>query len=256
MVKLKTPEQIETMRQGGKILASILRDVKAKTVVGVSTKELDDLANALCAEHNVIPVFLNYKPQGAARAFPGSICVSINHEIVHGIPNEHPRIVADGDVVSLDMGIKYDGLILDSAVSVIAGNGDAQAKKLLEATERALYAGIDAAKAGNKTGDIGDAVEQAVMPYGFSLPQELGGHGVGESIHEDPFIPNFSKSGEGVVLKDGMVFAIEPMVNEGVPDIKLGKDRFTYETADGKRSAHFEHTVAIVDGKPEILTQL
>jgi methionyl aminopeptidase len=256
MVKLKTPEQIEIMREGGRILATILQAVKEKAVPGASTKELDDYVNQLCKEYEVIPIFLNYQPYGASRPFPGSICISLNDEIVHGIPNEQPRLLKEGDVASLDMGISYKKLIVDSAITVIVGKGDAKAEKLLKVTEQALYAGIDAAKVGKRTGDIGAAVEKVVKPQGFSLPEELGGHGVGESVHEDPFIPNFGKPNEGVLLKNGMVFAIEPMVNEGVKRIVLGRDGYTYKTADGKRSAHFEHTVAIVDGEAEILTRI
>ena len=244
------------MREGGRILAGILEAVKEKTVPGASTKDLNEYANELCKKHGVIPVFLNYTPYGADRPFPASICISLNDEIVHGIPNEKPRILKEGDVVSLDMGITHKGLIVDSAVSVIAGVGDPIAKKLLKVTEEALYAGIDAAKVGKRTGDIGHAIENAVLPQGFSLPEELGGHGVGESVHEDPFIPNFGKPKEGVLLKDGMVFAIEPMVNEGSKKLYLDKDGYTYRTADGKRSAHFEHTVAMVNGEAEILTRL
>ena len=256
MVILKTEEQIAIMREGGRILATILAAVKEATVVGVSTKALDDLVNSLCKQHKVIPIFLNYTPYGANRPYPASICISLNDEVVHGIPNEHPRILKEGDVVSLDMGIKHDGLIVDSAVTTIVGEGNDKAKQLLKITEQALYAGIDAAKVGKRTGDIGYAIEKIVKPVGFSLPEELGGHGVGESVHEDPFIPNFGKPKQGVLLKDGMVFAIEPMVNEGTKKIFLDRDGYTYKTADGKRSAHFEHTVAIVNGEAEILTKL
>ncbi len=254
MVILKSPQQIETMREGGHILATILGQVKEKAVVGASTKELDDYVRQLCKEYKVIPVFLNYTPYGADRPYPAAICISINDEIVHGIPNESPRLLKNGDVVSLDMGVKYKGLIVDSAITVIVGEGDVKAKKLLKATQEALAAGIDAAIVGNKTGDIGHAIETVVKPYGFSLPEELGGHGVGESVHEDPFIPNFGKPHQGALIREGMVFAIEPMVNEGVKRIVLDRDGYTYKTADGKRSAHFEHTVAIIDGKAEILT--
>lgn len=256
MVILKTAEQIATMREGGRILATILNEVKERAVVGASTGNLNEYANELCKKYQVIPVFLNYTPYGATRPFPGSICISLNDEVVHGIPNEKPRMLKEGDVISLDMGIKHDGLIVDSALTVIAGKGDANAKKLLKVTEQALYAGIDAAKVGNRTGDIGCAIEDKVISKGFSLPEELGGHGVGESIHEDPFIPNFGKSKQGVLIQNGMVFAIEPMVNEGVKKIYLDKDGYTYKTADGKRSAHFEHTVAIVNGMAEILTMV
>jgi methionyl aminopeptidase len=256
MIKLKTPEQIDIMREGGKILFAILVAVKERTVPGASTKDLNDYVNELCAQYDSIPVFLNYQPYGANRPYPASICISINDEVVHGIPNEHPRIIKEGDVVSLDMGIKYKGLIVDSAVTVIAGKGDAKAKKLLEVTEQALYAGIDIAKVGKRTGDIGAAVEKTVMAHKLNPIEELGGHGVGESVHEDPFVPNFGKPGEGALIKEGMVFAIEPTITEGANRrIYLDKDGYTYKTADGKRSAHFEHTVAIVNGEAEILTQ-
>ena len=244
------------MRKGGSILASILQAVSKKAVPGATTKDLDDYVNKLCAQYSVTPIFLNYTPYGAARPYPASICISMNDEVVHGIPNENPRVLKEGDVASLDMGIKHQGFIVDSAITVIVGKGDEAAKKLLKVTEQALYAGIDAAKVGNRTGDIGYAIEKIVKPQGFSLPEELGGHGVGESVHEDPFIPNFGKAKQGVLLKNGMVFAIEPMVNEGVKKIYLDKDGYTYKTADGKRSAHFEHTVAIVDGVAVILTQI
>ncbi len=244
------------MREGGRILATILGAVKERAIPGATTASLNDYANELCKKYKVIPIFLNYTPYGASRPFPGSLCVSLNDEVVHGIPNEKPRVLSEGDVVSLDMGIKYGGLIVDSAITVIAGKGDVQAEKLLEATEKALSAGISAARVGKRTGDIGHAVEKVVKPYGFSLPEELGGHGVGESVHEDPYIPNFGKPKEGVLLKNGMVFAIEPMVNEGTKKIYLDRDGYTYRTADGKRSAHFEHTVAIVDGVAEILTKI
>ncbi|MFA6297478.1 MAG: type I methionyl aminopeptidase [Candidatus Paceibacterota bacterium] len=256
MVIFKTDEQIQIMREGGKILASILVDVSKKAIAGASTKDLNDYVNDLCKKHDVIPVFLNYTPYGAPRPYPASICISLNDEIVHGIPNESPRILKDGDVVALDMGIKYKGLIVDSATTVIVGEGDTKAKKLLEITERALYAGIDAAKVGKRTGDIGFAIENTAKPYGFGIPEELGGHGVGENVHEDPFVPNFGKPRQGVLIKNGMVFAIEPMLNEGTKRIVLCRDGYTYKTADGKRSAHFEHTVAIVNGQAEILTKL
>jgi methionyl aminopeptidase len=154
------------------------------------------------------------------------------------------------------MGIRHKGLIVDSAMTVIAGNGDSKAAKLLEITEKALYAGIEAAVVGNRTGDIGNAIEKLAKPHGFGIPEELGGHGVGESVHEDPFVPNFGKPRQGVLIKNGMTFAIEPMLNEGTKRITLGRDGYTYKTADGTRSAHFEHTVAIVGGKAEILTKI
>ncbi len=257
MIKLKSKEEIEILRQGGKILAAILNEVAQATRVGVTTGELNDLVNKLCDKNKVVPVFLNYTPHGASRPYPASICVSINDEIVHGIPNEGtPRILKEGDIVSLDMGISYRKLIVDSAVTVGVGKIDKQATQLIEITKKALAAGIGVARAGAKTGDIGFAIEEVVKVAGFSLPEELGGHGVGYAVHEDPFIPNFGKAGQGVVLQSGMVIAIEPMVNEGTKETILDKDGYTFRTTDGKRSAHFEHTVAITDGDPEILTKL
>jgi methionyl aminopeptidase len=256
MITIKTPEEIKTLREGGKILAQILHELSLFVAPGVSTKDINDIVNKLCKEHDAVPVFLHYRPHGAPRPYPASICVSINDEIVHGIPNEKPRILKGGDVVSLDMGIKYKGLITDSAITVGVGTIDAKAKKLLEATEKGLYAAIDAAKVGAKTGDIGYALEKCVKPYGFGLPVELGGHGVGYAVHEDPFIPNFGKKGQGPAMKPGMVVAIEPMVNEGTADTIIDDDGYTFRTADGKRSAHFEHTIVITESGPEILTKL
>lgn len=255
-INVKTTEEIEILKEGGIILARILDGLKAMVAPGVSTTELNDLANELCKKYDATPTFLNYKPYGAPRPYPASLCVSINDEVVHGIPNEKDRILKEGDVVSLDMGVKYKNLITDSAVTVGVGSIDAKAEKLLKITKQALYAGIDAAKVGAHTGDIGDAVEKIVKPAGLSLPVELGGHGVGYEVHEDPFIANFGKKGQGPVLKPGMVICIEPMVNEGTARIIFEDDGYTVRTADGKRSAHFEHTIAITESGPVILTTL
>ncbi len=243
------------MRQGGKILASILREIKGKVEIGVTTDFLNDEANRLCGKHKVIPSFLNYTPYGAERPYPSSICISVNDEVVHGMPNENPKILKEGDIITLDMGITYKGLVVDSAITVGVGKIDAEAEKLLKGTEESLAAGIAAAKIGKKTGDIGAAIEKVINKYGFGIPEELGGHGVGHSVHEDPFVPNFGKPRQGAAIKNGMTFAIEPIINEGTKRIVLAPDGYTYRTADGKRSAHFEHTVAIVDGVAEILTQ-
>jgi methionyl aminopeptidase len=256
MITIKTPEEIKILKEGGIILSRILNGLKEKVAPGVRTGELNELANALCKQYEVTPTFLNYKPDCAPRPYPASLCVSINEEVVHGIPNEKERILKDGDIVALDMGIKYKNLITDSAITVAVGKVDQRGEKLIKITEQALYAAIDAAKVGARTGDLGDAIEKVVKPSGFSLPIELGGHGVGYSVHEDPFIANFGKKGQGPVLKPGMVIAIEPMVNEGTARIVFEDDGYTVKTADGKRSAHFEHTIAITEKGPEILTQL
>jgi methionyl aminopeptidase len=256
VIRLKSKEEIEILRQGGKILAAILKETAGRVAPGVVTSELNDLVNELCRKYKVRPTFLNYTPNGAPRPYPASICISINDEIVHGIPNEGPRrTLKEGNIVSLDMGLAYKNLIVDGAVTVGVGKIDMVAAKLLAATKEALSAGISAARAGKKTGDIGHAIETVAKKYGFSTLEELGGHGVGFEPHEDPFVPNFGRPNEGVVLKPGMVLAIEPIFNEGTSEIVLNKDGYTFRTADGKRSAHFEHTVAVTESDPEILTK-
>lgn len=256
MVTIKTKEEIEILRRGGKILAEILSALAKKIVPGVHTLELEEEAKSLIKRAGASPSFLGYKPYGAKRPYPASICISINDEIVHGIPNENNRIIKEGDIVSLDCGIIFEGMFTDSAITVPCGQVDVKAKKLLESTKEALMKGIEAAQVGKKTGDIGDAVEKYAKSKGFSLAENLGGHGVGYAQHEDPFVPNFSKKGQGVSLKPGMVLAIEPMLNEGVSRVKILRDGYTYVTADGKRSAHFEHTVLISKNGPEILTEV
>lgn len=256
MVRLKSEEEIKKLRQGGKILAAILHEIAGRVRPGGNTIELNDLANELCRQNKVVPVFLNYQPDGAPRPYPASICISINDEIVHGIPNKGKgKVLRDGDIISLDMGIAHNGMIVDSAITVPVGQIDSAAEKLLAATKEALIAGVKAARAGSRTGDIGAAIETVSTRNGFSLPEELGGHGVGYAVHEDPFIPNFGKPGQGVVLKPGMVIAIEPMLNEGTKETTVDKDGYTFRTADGKRSAHFEHTVVITEREAEILTK-
>ncbi len=255
MITIKTKDEIAILKEGGRILARILDELKGKVATGVSTLDLDHDVNELCKKYDVIPSFLNYKPYGAPRPYPASVCISINDEIVHGIPKKD-RVLKEGDLVSLDMGIIHKKLVTDSAITVPVGKIDAKAQKLLDVTLRALHAAIDAAVAGAHTGDIGAAVEKIVKPAGFSLPVELGGHGVGYAVHEDPFVPNFGKAGQGPALKPGMVIAIEPMVNEGVADTTIDSDGYVFRTADRKRSAHFEHTIAITESGPEVLTAL
>ncbi len=256
MIKLKTAEEIKKLRQGGKILAAILNEIAGRLVPGTNTKDLNVFADELCKAQQVIPVFLNYQPEGAARPYPASICISINDEIVHGIPNKGSgRILKEGDIVSLDMGISHDGMIVDSAITFGVGKIDDSATRLLAAGKETLAAAIAAARVGSRTGDIGAAIEAVATRAGFTLPEELGGHGVGHAVHEDPFIPNFGKAGEGVILKAGMVLAIEPMLNEGSKETFVDKDGYTFRTTDGKRSCHFEHTIAISDKGPEILTK-
>lgn len=252
---IKTPEQIEILREGGRRLATVLYKVRDMVKAGVSTKDLDTYAEKLIREMGDEPALLNYKPEGARIPFPATLCVSVNNEVVHGIPNAK-RILKEGDIVSLDLVIKHKGLFTDMTITIGVGeisNGD---KKLIETTERALMVGIDAARAGNRIGDIGHAIESFVKSRGakYGIVEVLAGHGVGVKIHEDPFVPNFGKAGTGAKLVAGMVLAIEPMLNNGTKHVTLQDDGYTFHTDDGKRSAHFEHTVLITDGDPEILT--
>ncbi len=244
------------MREGGKRLAFILQEVGKACKPGVSTAQLNTLADKLARDKGDISSYIGYKPHGANRAYPANICVSINDEIVHGIPNENPKILKEGDIVSLDMCLTHKGLITDSAITVGVGEIDEQSKKLLKVTEEALYAGISAAIGHKHTGDIGYAVERVAKANKFSIVEDLCGHGVGYKVHEDPFIPNYGERGRGDKLKPGMTIAIEPMLNVGTKDIVLEKDGYTFRTKDGKRSAHFEHTIVITSGEPEILTRI
>jgi methionyl aminopeptidase len=255
MIIIKTPEEIKILREGGKRLAMILHKVKEKVAPGVSTKELDTYAEELIKEGGDSPAFLNYQPEGANIPFPASLCVSVNDEVVHGIPSKD-RILEEGDIVSIDLGLKHGGLYTDMAMTVPVGTISASSVKLLKVTEQALQVGIESAQAGFTVGDIGHAIESFVQPHRYSIVEVLSGHGVGRHIHEDPYIPNFGKPNKGAKLVPGMVIAIEPMLNNGTKNVKIDKDEYTFRTADGKRSAHFEHTILITEKGPEILTKL
>ncbi|MBI5798813.1 MAG: type I methionyl aminopeptidase [Candidatus Yonathbacteria bacterium] len=250
---IKTREEIEILREGGKRLARILSTLRDAIKPGVTTGELDQLAEKLMRDGGDEPAFLHYTPEGMTIPYPGSLCVSVNDEIVHGIGGG--RVLKEGDIIGIDTGIKHKGLFTDSALTVPVGKIDASAQKLILVTDGALMAGIDAARAGNTTGDIGYAIEKYVKDYGLVVVEELGGHGVGYKQHENPHISNYGDKGQGVKLKPGMVLALEPIVNEGTRYIKLMPDGYTYVTRDGKRSAHFEHTILITDGDAEILTK-
>lgn len=251
----KTPEEIKILREGGKRLARIVREISKLVTPGVSVAELDALAERLTRVEGDMPAFLGYSPRGAKRPYPASLCISVNEEVVHGIPNENPRILKEGDIVGLDYGITHAGLITDHAITIIAGKGDQKAKRLVKATEEALMAGIKAAHSGRHVGDISAAVQKVGEKYGYGIVWELGGHGVGYKVHEDPYIPNFGEPGTGPELVPGMVLAIEPMFTEGSPDVKLMPDGYTFVTKDGSSAAHFEHTILVTDGAPEILTK-
>jgi len=256
MVTIKTDKDIEILREGGRRLARILAAVAKEVKPNVTTDYLNTYAEKLISEGGDTSAFLNYKPKGASRPYPASLCVSINEEVVHGIPNEKPRILKEGDVVKLDLGLIHQGLITDHAVTVAVGKTQAKIGKFLKLTEQALYAGIDEAKAGNRTGDIGFAIESVARPKKYGIIEELAGHGVGYSVHEDPFVPNFGIKGQGVLLRPGMVIAIEPMFTLGKPHIDLAPDGYTVKTKDKSLATHFEHTVLITAQGPEILTKL
>ncbi|MEK7569152.1 MAG: type I methionyl aminopeptidase [Patescibacteria group bacterium] len=250
---IKTQDEIAIIREGGKHLARVLSAVRDAVKPGITTRELDQLAERLIREAGDEPAFLNYAPEEVKVAYPGTLCVSVNDEIVHGIAGD--RVLKEGDIVGIDLGIKHNGLFTDSAITVPVGSIDDSASNLIKATEGALVAGIDAARGGKTTGDIGFAIESYVKDRGFVVVEELGGHGVGHSQHEDPHISNYGDRGHGDRLVPGMVIALEPIVNEGTRYIKLMPDKYTFVTRDHKRSAHFEHTILITDGAPEILTK-
>ena len=254
-ITIKKPEEIEILREGGKRHALILSAVAKKVAPGVSTKELDDYAQKLISEGGDTSAFLGYKPQGARRPFPASMCISVNDAVVHGIPNENPIILNEGDVVSLDMGLIHKGLITDMAVTVPVGKIDTLSRKLVKVTEESLRRAISACRGGGTTGDIGHAVEECVTSQGLTIIEELAGHGVGYKVHEDPYVPNYGEPGEGDALRPGMVIAIEPIVTLGKDGIRLDSDGYTYRTTDGKKSAHFEHTVLITEDGCEVLTK-
>lgn len=255
MIIIKTQKEIEILREGGKRLATILHKVKEKIKSGISTKDLDDYAFKLIKEMRDLPAFLNYKPKGADKPFPASLCVSVNDEVVHGIPRKD-KFLKEGDIVCLDLGLKHGGLFTDMALTMPVGKVSPDSQKLMEVTEKALQVGIEAAIAGNTVGDISYAVENFVRPHKYGIVEVLSGHGVGRAIHEDPYIPNFGKRKTGAKLVPGMVLAIEPMINNGTKHVTLDNDGYTIRTADGKRSAHFEHTILITENKPEILTRI
>jgi methionyl aminopeptidase len=250
VIQLKSPREIDTMARGGRILAGALALLRESVRAGVTTADLDKLAEDFIRSHpGAVPAFKGLY------GFPGSVCTSVNHEIVHGIPSRK-RVLEEGDIVSLDVGVKYEGFYTDAAETVAVGAISAEHQRLLDVTREALTAGIDAARPGNHVGDIGFAVQTVVERAGFSVVRELVGHGVGVGPHEDPQVPNYGKPKRGTKLATGLTIAIEPMVNAGLPGTRTMPDRWTVVTVDGKRSAHFEHTVAVTEDGPRVLTRL
>ncbi len=256
MAKVKTDKEVEVMREGGRHLASVLNDVVANVMPGVTALELDQIAEKNIRAFGDEPAFLNYTPWGANRPYPATLCVSINDEVVHGIPNEKEKVLKEGDIVGLDIGLKHGGLYVDMAVTVPVGNVDVGAQKLMDVTKEALKRGIAVCRAGADLSDIGCAIESYVKLFKYGIVEDLGGHGVGHKVHEPPYIRNYCLKEKTGVLRTGMVLALEPMLNEGSHEVLLDKDGYTYKTKDGKRSAHFEHTIVITKGAPEILTKI
>lgn len=257
MIILKTNEEIAIMREGGKILAEILVVLSQNIKPGLRTAQLDNLADELVLKYKAKASFNGYKPSFADEkvkndGFPASVCTSVNNEVVHGIPGD--RILKEGDIIGLDMGIEYKGYYTDSAVTVPVGKVSLQTQKLIDVTKKCLEAGISKVKEGVRLGDVGFAVQSLAEESGFSVVRDLVGHGVGKYVHEEPQVPNYGIPGHGLKLKKGMTIAIEPMINMGSFDVKMSPNNWTFVTRDGKYSAHFEHTVAVTMNGCEILT--
>ena len=246
MICLKSSREIELMRVSGNITAEVLSRVTKIAEPGITTRKLDDYAESLLKEYDAVPAFKGY------RGYPGCLCISVNEQVVHGIPGD--RKLIDGDIVSIDFGVIKNGFYGDMAVTLEIGKVSPLKKMLVETTKVALEKGIEQAVAGNYLGDISNAIEQYATDNGFSIVRDYVGHGIGQEMHEDPQIPNFGEPKTGPRLKEGMVFAIEPMVNAGTYSVKTLKDGWTVVTCDGKPSAHWEHTVAITANGPEVLT--
>jgi methionyl aminopeptidase len=248
MVELKNEAEIKKIEKSCQMVADVLRKLKEMVRPGLSTLELDNEAVKMTRKFGARPAFLNY------RGYPKSVCVSINEQVVHGIPSKD-RKIRDGDIVSLDFGVEYDGYFGDAALSVAAGRLDEKAARLIDITEKALYAGIAQARPGKRLGDISAAVQKFTEANGFSVVRDFVGHGIGKKMHEDPMVPNYGEPGTGILLEAGMVLAIEPMVNEKGWEVVVLEDEWTVVTKDNGRSAHFEHTIAITKDGPVILSK-
>ncbi len=252
MITLKSAREIEVMRSANVIVAEILAELRDKVAAGVTTLELDSLAEELTYKKKATPAFKGY--QMAGRVYPRSLCVSVNDEIVHGIPSG--RVLKDGDIVGLDFGVIYEGFYGDSAVTVGVGAITEDARRLMQVTEQALYRGIEHLRDGKRLGDLSSAIQQMIEGAGYSVVRSFVGHGIGKRLHEDPPVPNYGEAERGIRLKEGMVLAIEPMVNAGSSEVKMKEDGWTAVTGDGSLSAHFEHSVAITQNGPYILSRL
>ncbi|MBE7021282.1 MAG: type I methionyl aminopeptidase [Ruminococcaceae bacterium] len=247
MIYIKNKKDIELMREACRLTKMALNHVGEFVRPGITTGELDRIAYDFIKKHNAIPSFLNYN------GFPASICSSVNDEVVHGIPGK--RVLSEGDIIGIDMGAYLNGFHGDCAKTFFVGNVSEEAKKLVEVTRQSFYEGLKFAKAGNRIGDIAFAIQSYVESFGYSVVRDLTGHGIGKSLHEDPSVPNFGRAGKGVRLLPGMTLAIEPMVNGGSYHVFTDESKWTVKTCDGELSAHYENTILITEGEPEILTK-
>ncbi len=252
MIIIKSKREIDCLRRSNRIVAHIFREINKMVQPGITTMELDQEAERLIRARGGIPAFKGYKPIGYRSEFPASMCISVNEEVVHGVPG--PRKLKGGDIVSLDVGVLFDGYYGDAAITLPVGNVREEARRLIEVTERALYVGIEQAKVGSRLSDISHAIQDYAEGHGFSVVRDFVGHGIGKSLHEDPQIPNFGPPHQGPRLKEGMVLALEPMINAGTWQVTRLEDEWTVVTTDGNLSAHFEHSIALTDGEPEILS--
>lgn len=248
MISLKSEKELNSMRKAGAIVGQILDEMVKMVAPGISTGELDRFAESRCKDFKVLPAFKGY------HGFPATVCISVNDEVVHGIPSTK-RVLKQGDIVGLDFGVNSDGWFGDSARTVAVGTISEDARRLLEVTEEGLRRGIEQCREGNRIFDIGHAVQNYVEGFGYGVVREFVGHGIGRALHEEPQVPNYGPKGKGLLLKVGMVLAIEPMINAGSHEVKVLKDGWTAVTVDRSLSAHFEHTVAITPSGPEILTK-
>lgn len=246
MIKLKTKEEIEMMRESAQLVSKTLGMLAAEIRPGITTLYLDNLAETFIRDHQALPGFLGLYD------FPNSLCISVNEQVVHGIPNKKP--LSEGDIISVDCGVLKNGYYGDHAYTFPVGEISEEVKQLLKITKESLYLGIEQLQAGKRIGDVSFAIQRYTEKHGYGVVRELVGHGLGQEMHESPEVPNYGKRGRGTVIKNGLVLAIEPMINLGTRKVKQLSDGWTIVTADGKPSAHFEHDVAVVDGKPDILS--
>jgi len=252
---VRTPEERSGIIEAGRRLGVVLEEVAKAVAPGVSTATLDEIAEKLIRDGGDVPAFLDYTPERGVRPYPATLCVSVNEEVVHGIPIEAPRILKEGDIVSLDLGLIHKGFVTDSAVTVPVGKVSDEATRLMQATLVSLEEAILAARPGNRVGDISHATEKAFKGTGFSVVKVLGGHGVGSAVHEEPWIANAGTPGTGPEIVEGMVLALEPIANAGKGSVLLAPDGYTYRSRDGSLSAHFEHTILVEKDKTLVITR-